>query len=615
MTTFDKLVTSDLAALATQSRQQLPALDETLRAVSARVRRHDRARAAPDGRLALFTLEAIYAQRAARAAAGAMGILCTAVLLLALHAPGEHGESTWGVWFWILDRGAQAIALAIVAFMMGAYAAGGAIARGRFVRALGRTSVEDPRAPGERAGGLLRSIDGPSVTLAISGVASPAVLVAVMTWLVGWGWWRHLFYIGPARTNYDYSPHDYTRAPFLDLVHGVTALIVGILLAALFLGWACTRSRGSGWVRALERRLIVPAGAVLAAAAAFAALQLHVQALPWRNDHNIPGSALRAPVMTTAAIAAFLIAAGGALWLRRREHGRVNAHRRAAHRPLTVEPLLLSLADVFRRRIARMAGGSVALAYALTLLIVLHDMFGGRLLRVAIAGAPGFYWTEWFVHGRMSGPVLAIVLVVAAQLLAGRLAGRAFERRLERFPVDDLDRSGVEHGRRLARRLDAVSVAVGIAGLASLAALFAILRMAVDDSMWVFLHAHGPRRATAVAAVLRNCELAVGLAIAAALAVGIVCARERRAQRRSRWLGALGHRAILPFGLIAGIVASVIGADFDFGVFDISLPAVERPPLAHQIGLMVMTTAAALLVTTSYALRRRRDEHARLGPS
>ncbi|HEY0987590.1 MAG TPA: hypothetical protein VGD80_11090, partial [Kofleriaceae bacterium] len=104
-----------------------------------------------------------------------------------------------------------------------------------------------------------------------------------------------------------------------------------------------------------------------------------------------------------------------------------------------------------------------------------------------------------------------------------------------------------------------------------------------------------------------------GVSIAAALAVGRACAREGQGRRRSRWLGALAHRAILPLGVAIGIVAGVIGANLDFGVFDISLPAVERPPLVLELGLMAMTSAAALLVTTSYTLRRRRAEHAHLG--
>jgi hypothetical protein len=489
MTTFDKLVSSDLAALGTQSRHQLPALDETLRAVSARVRRRDRAHAAsdaPDGRLALFALEAIYAQRVARAAAGAMGILCTAVLLLALYAPGLRASHMWLVWVSMLDRGGPAIAATIAALMIVAYAAGGSVARRRFVRTLERTAVDDARTVDEIAVHLVRSVDGRSVAFAVGGAASVAVLVVVMTWLVGWHN-RQIVY---------YQSRD-SRAPFLDPLHTVTAVIVCIVLAALALGWACTRPRASGWIRALERPVVARVGAVVAAAAVLVVRELGVTTLPWSNDHNIPSSALRTPVMMAAAIAAFLILAGAALRLRRREHCLLEARAPSKHAPLAVTPALLSLADVLRQRIARMAGGGVALVYALTLLIVIHGPFGESM--------------EWLLSSRMSGPVLAVMLVFAARLLAGRLAVRVFVRRLDDLPVDDLARSAIALGRRLVQRLDAASAALGIAGVASLAALFAVLGMTVGDSMQVFLQVTGPRSGSAVSAVLRDCELATGL--------------------------------------------------------------------------------------------------------
>ena len=297
------------------------------------------------------------------------------------------------------------------------------------------------------------------------------------------------------------------------------------------------------------------------------------------------------------------------------ERDRLDATLRGEPRSIGAAPALLSLGGVFRQRVARMAGGAVALVHALTLLIVVHDPLGGPALRDSMDGEPGFHWAEWFLYRETSGPVLAIALVAAAHLLASRLAGRAFERRLEAVLADDDSPSAAELGRRLVQRVDAGSVILAIAGVASLATLFAVLGMAVGDSMWVFHQIHGPRSGNAVAAVLRDCVLVDGVSIAAALAVGRACAREGQGRRRSRWLGALAHRTILPLGVAIAIVAGVIGASLDFGVFDISLPAVERPPLGLELGLRAMTVAAALLVTTSYTLRRRSAEHARLGRS
>lgn len=616
MTTFDKLVSSDLATLAAHSRQRLPAVDDALRAVWARRERARAASQAPEaGALALFPVEALFAQRVARAAAGAMGLLCTLVLLVALHAPGRSSRTAWYVWSWLLDRGGPPIAVAITALMMAAYAAGGSIARGRFVRALERAPGDDARVQSDVVARIVRSADGASVALAIGGVVCAAVLVAVMTWLVGWEMWRHSVYLGPSR---------WSRAPFLDEVRALSVALSCVVAAAVALGWACMRPRASGWVRALDRRIVVAAGAMLASATVWVALRLDVSTLRWAFDDNIPSGALRGLVMVTGAIAVFLIAAAAVLRLRRRESDRLDAFLLGPPRSLGpasapsspgAEPALLALAGVFRQRIARIAGGAVAVVYALTLLVVIHHPFSAPTLRDSMDGEPGFHWTEWFLYGRGSGPVLAVALVVVAQLLAGRLAGRAFERRLRGLPTDGDGRSAVELGRRLVQRLDGASAALGIAGVVSSVALLAVLGMAVGDSLWVFLQVHGPRSGNAVSAVLRDCVLVSGVSIAAALAVGRACAREGQGHPRSRWLGVLAHRAILPLGVVVGIVAGVIGANLDFGVFDISLPAVERPPLALELGLVAMTAASALLVTTSYTLRRRRAEQARLGLS
>jgi len=69
----------------------------------------------------------------------------------------------------------------------------------------------------------------------------------------------------------------------------------------------------------------------------------------------------------------------------------------------------------------------------------------------------------------------------------------------------------------------------------------------------------------------------------------------------------------VPAGLVLGAIAAYVGATVDFGVFDISVPAVHQPAAAVQTALTVLSTSAILLIVIGYTLRRRRAEHERLG--
>jgi ABC-type Fe3+ transport system permease subunit len=207
------------------------------------------------------------------------------------------------------------------------------------------------------------------------------------------------------------------------------------------------------------------------------------------------------------------------------------------------------------------------------------------------------------------------ILVVAAHVIAARLAERALERRLRRvLEPGSRARDPAEDTRRLVRCIDGWSVALGIAGVASTVTLFSIVGLTVGEHFWVFFAAHGPRVSNALAHTLHDAVLGSALGLVAALAMGRACARESASRRSARWIRALEHRAIVPAGLAVGFIAGYIGLRLEFGVFDISLPAVERPSLALEIALTLMCTTAVLLITAGYTMRRRRAEHARVAP-
>lgn len=592
MSDLDRIVTTDLAALAADSRRQVPAVDNVLRELSRRRRRPERA--APAAELALLSFAKVFAHRVGRAAAGAMAIVYTGVLLVVLYGPIVDAERQRA---WLLADDVISIAARGAVLTLVAYAIAVAMAGRWFERALGRSSARDAGlAAGDATGAaarLVRSVDGWSVGLAIAGATSIVTLIGVGTLVVGWDGWDRFWCFGC----------DPEEAIFRDRLHDLTAAIGCIVAAGLALGWVCTRPRGSAWGRAFEHRLVVPAGLVVGAAAVVAWVANGVD----RGDLRPPGvadpaSALRTALTVALALALFGVASGLVLRWRRREGERLEALPEAALVPDESARRLVGLAGVYRLRVARLTAGAVALMYAVALVVVLHDPFGGGRNHDFRA-----HWRDWFVFGRLSRGMLVALLMMTAHVVAAHLAGRAFERRLAARRAGE----PVELARQLVMRVDGWSVALGIAGLSAVAGVFALLSISVGDSLWVFfLRPHGPRSGGALHQALHDVELVCVFVAASSLAIGRACACR---SRRPRWLSWLEHPAALPTGVVLGVVTIMVGRGLDFGVFDISLPAVDRPSIGLQVALTAMCATAAVMIVGSYTVRRRRAEQERLG--
>jgi hypothetical protein len=205
------------------------------------------------------------------------------------------------------------------------------------------------------------------------------------------------------------------------------------------------------------------------------------------------------------------------------------------------------------------------------------------------------------------------ILVFAAHLIGARIAARVFERRLRILGADCDARARCERAGWLVRGVDAWSVGLGIAGVASVATVFCVVGPSIGTAFWTFFQPHGARVAGVVLQALREVSVAVPIGLAVAFAVGRACARGSEGRRTARWIRALEHRLILPVGLALGLFAGYAGATVDFGVFDISFPAAGQPPPVVHTALTILSTTSILLITVGYTLRRRRQEHAHIG--
>lgn len=602
MTTFDKLVTTDLAALATDSRRRLPAVDEMLRAIDARRpgEHRDATAVAGSGNLALVRLAGVFAHRAARAAMGAVAVLCTLVLLVALYGPGVDPQHRWptpAAWCMrVLDQEAVSLGASVALLMLAAYAIAGRLALRWFERNL-RGASEDGAsiAPTERRR-LAGSLDRWSVFLSIAGVTSVATLLGVMACTLGRARWEVFLDDGPE-----------LGTMFTDRLRDLTVVVASVPVAAALLALACTHPRRARWVGVLAHRATAVTGVVIGLVTLYVGFALDIAPLSPNNDFTTPATALRTALTAAGTFAVFLVMTSVTLRRRRREDGETSDG--APCEPGAAS--LVSLAGVFGHRIARMTGGAMAVLCAIALLVVLHNPFGDEPIHLTIIDLvdKGVPWhARWLRDGVTVAAVIGI-LVLAAHLVGGRIAERVFERSLRTLGAgrDARARAG-----RLVRRVDAWSVALGIAGVASVATLFCVVAPSIGTEFYTFFQPHGERVAHVVLQALREVSVAVPIGLVAAFAIGRACAGGSEGRRGACWVRALEHRLIVPVGLALGLVAGYAGVTVDFGVFDISYPAADQPSAAVQTGLTVLSTTSILLITIGYTLWRRQREHARI---
>jgi hypothetical protein len=356
-----------------------------------------------------------------------------------------------------------------------------------------------------------------------------------------------------------------------------------------------------GWSIALS------AGGIAALVAVIGKVSLVVGLGRW-DLYGRSAPELRIAPIAGVAAAALLVVLGGALWQRRRDrralarYGGVVVPSRASE--------LVTLAGVFEARGARIIGGAVAVLCAGGLLFALHHPVGVKRIIGSVAGDPGMF-------GRLGGqlrqlvdrlpvPALLVVVVLTAYVLGGRLATWWFERELRGSRNDD----ACADARQLARRLDATSIALAIAGAAVLAAVHGSIAMTVGDRFASFFADHGLRVAYLLRSTLIDATAGFGVSLVAALVLARACARE--SAHRPSWIRVLERRDSLIAGLVMAAAIGSVGLWLDFEV-DILGPAGVPPRRAHA-AVSMLWTLAVLWSVASYMLRRRRRELAGIDP-
>lgn len=292
--TVDKLISTDLAALAKANRSHVLVLDDLLPSEPASDTVADRA---------LLALGRMYAHRFASVAAGAVGVAMTfaliAALLLQSWTPSRYAILPPRLA--LLDTSTRAMGAVVFALMMVSYVLALRIADRAFDRTEGSL---------DRARRLVRGIDGWSVAFGIAGVVAATTLIGLAQVTVGREAWLSLL-----------MPEPWSGQEMGEIVEifkwNILVITVIVLALAMTLGRACIRR--ASWISVLEHKAVIPLGLVIGFATIY--LGVALESLPATEytevgQHSAP---LRQALTITGATAVFLVITGWTLRRRRRE--------------------------------------------------------------------------------------------------------------------------------------------------------------------------------------------------------------------------------------------------------------------------------------------------------
>jgi hypothetical protein len=331
MTSVDKLITSDLALLASDSRQHLRTVDATLAAIGT-------GSVGPEGSarepalplashgLAVLALANVFTRRISRAATGAMALLCAVALLIVLANPWgyelyemphrEHWFEIDAWWCWFLEGSGLSTAAAIAAVLAGTQLIARRIAAQWFERRM-REAVRsaDMVAAGRR---LVHRVDPWAAYLEVAGATSLVTLVGVVTFVVGlssWGWFWY-----PGNVN----------GYFSDRLRDLAIAIPAIVVAAVPIARSVGAAPPAPWLQAVSRWGLLPLGLVLGITTLTIGFSFD-SGIAFPNVFEQVGrpltSALRSGLTASGATATLLVVAGLTLRRRRRDLDAINDAR------------------------------------------------------------------------------------------------------------------------------------------------------------------------------------------------------------------------------------------------------------------------------------------------
>jgi hypothetical protein len=462
--TLDKLVTQDLRALAMANRQVLVPLERSIAAVAPRE--------VVDTRLAnrvLVVASRIYCQRAARATAAATALVCFIAGVFALDPfdardplPGASAVS------FLLQPACVTLALGIV--VTTAYLCGlrlsGLIFEWHVRRAIERGISSEHRESGlDLARRLLRRPERTGIILEIAAITAAIVIATIIAFTLG--------------------KESLAVLAFTDLFNwdGRSTEICAIWNIALAIGLATSVAIVIGVMAdrpALLRRVMAPHVTAMAIGCVVVALcigfaydrgSLGVIHL-WQGEFvwSEPDSEiLRAILITTGVLSVGVLVGQLVLWRRHRELAMIDGDARPIE---DGDRVIVGMASLYERRIARVAFGAICFAAMVAVLLGYQQWDG--------AWNPNYGFLESL---RRQDPIVITAMValfaVVIQVVTRSIARRRFEDRVKDAPAM------IEAGRRLVSLADPWAIRIGLGGITAAMVMFGVSVFSAGIRPWI----------------------------------------------------------------------------------------------------------------------------------
>jgi len=593
MTTLDKLVTNDLAALATESRLQLVPLGRSLRSLEPRDSAVD---ARPANRVVVVAAR-VYAQRLARTTASAVclaGVIWGVYELIhpfgaARKAIGIvlHGNTAvfdgTGAMTFFLQPALLAVVAAVVA--LATYVVTLRLASHLFewqlARAVERSIANELDDTGKGfATRLLERSQRLGLTVEVGAIASLIMLVGIAGFTVGGHTW----------TVFAFPPLSYDA---LDPIQYAGPLYMLLAITLAIVGGAVTGAIASRPVRRDYSGRLIAIGICALLVTMFVGFRFDVGPLvierAWEGDfmYSEPVSVPLRIALVILGSASVTLVVGAVMWRRRRtEMAALAGDDRALGKG---DNVVISLAHMFERRVANAAFGATCLL-CIVVIVALNQEFDG-----------GFNAEYRFTEALLQqDPLIMIALVILSalcvQLVAKRRARRALERHVQHA-------SAIMDARQLVARADRWAVIFGLGGLATAITVFGVYASATETDPLLFLDRHWqipwtPDQTAVIAAI------SIAIVMSAAALIGT------RLRRPVRQLAFLERPTSAFIGIGVGVVAMYIGTYYRKADVDPRF-VVEQ---VVRIGFTIVGALAVVIVVFGFALARRRRELDALRP-
>jgi len=296
--------------------------------------------------------------------------------------------------------------------------------------------------------------------------------------------------------------------------------------------------------------------------------------------------------------------------------GRAGAEARrdalANERRLQLALMPLSVAQVFAHRVGRAGAGLMAIACSAVMILLVADPLALKIATMFLPGIPLNLGLCILIASTLILATYVVSTWAAEWFFSWRMRDSVSTHGDAYGDLDHLARGPLEVAQQLARKADAWSTGLLLAGVTSLVTVVGFL-VAVVGAFRSSNVLMSTTEVFTMRGTTHNVEVVVlGFlcTLGGAFVVGRACERERRSGNPSGLLAMLGNKKALAAGL-GVLIVTLFAASRAFAPMYIAGP----PSANERFGLAISGVSAVIVIASWSLLAWRRRERARLGDS